>query len=45
VLRKQISIYATICEQLVEMHRVLTEHQDTIAGRPAQLRAKPIATL
>ncbi|PWZ10578.1 WUSCHEL-related homeobox 8 [Zea mays] len=32
VLRKQISIYATICEQLVEMHRVLTEHQDTIAG-------------
>uniref|UniRef100_A0A804PBX5 RRM domain-containing protein n=1 Tax=Zea mays TaxID=4577 RepID=A0A804PBX5_MAIZE len=33
VLRKQISIYATICEQLVEMHRILTEHQDTIAGR------------
>lgn len=32
VLRKQISIYATICEQLVEMHRALTEHQDTIAG-------------
>jgi hypothetical protein len=45
VLRKQISIYATICEQLVEMHRVLTEHQDTIAGRSAQLHAKPIATL
>jgi hypothetical protein len=33
VLRKQISIYATICEQLVEMHRALTEHQDPIAGR------------
>lgn len=32
VLRKQISIYATICEQLVEMHRALTEHQDSIAG-------------
>ncbi|CAL4946834.1 unnamed protein product [Urochloa decumbens] len=32
VLRKQISIYATICEQLVEMHRTLTEHQDSIAG-------------
>uniref|UniRef100_A0A804M065 Uncharacterized protein n=2 Tax=Zea mays TaxID=4577 RepID=A0A804M065_MAIZE len=31
VLRKQISIYATICEQLVEMHRILTEHEDTIA--------------
>jgi hypothetical protein len=45
VLRKQISIYATICEQLVEMHRALTEHQDTIAGRSPQLRAKPIATL
>jgi hypothetical protein len=45
VLRKQISIYATICEQLVEMHRILTEHQDTIAGWSAQLRAKPIGTL
>jgi hypothetical protein len=45
VLRKQISIYATICEQLVDMHRTLTEHQDTIAGQSAQLRAKPIATL
>jgi hypothetical protein len=32
VLRKQISIYATICEQLVEMHRALTAHQDSIAG-------------
>lgn len=32
VLRKQISIYAIICEQLVEMHRALTAHQDSIAG-------------
>ncbi|GJN19860.1 hypothetical protein PR202_gb07173 [Eleusine coracana subsp. coracana] len=32
VLRKQISIYATICEQLVEMHRALTDHQDCISG-------------
>nr|XP_040259402.1 uncharacterized protein LOC109748470 isoform X5 [Aegilops tauschii subsp. strangulata] len=32
VLRKQISIYATICEQLVEMHCALTAHQDSIAG-------------
>ncbi|KAM3347192.1 hypothetical protein ACQJBY_021263 [Aegilops geniculata] len=31
VLRKQISIYATICEQLVEMHHALTAHQDSIA--------------
>jgi hypothetical protein len=45
VLRKQISIYATICEQLVEMHRILTEHEGTIAGRSTQLRAKPIGTL
>ncbi len=33
VLRKQISIYATICEQLVEMHRALTAQQDSIAGQ------------
>nr|AHZ90134.1 WOX13 [Stipa purpurea] len=32
VLQKQISIYATICEQLVEMHHALTAHQDSIAG-------------
>ena len=32
VLRKQISIYAIICEQLIEMHRALTTHQDSIAG-------------
>lgn len=46
VLRKQISIYATICEQLVEMHRALTDHQDTIAGRSigAVAGLKPIAT-
>lgn len=32
VLRKQISVYATICEQLVEMHRAITARQDSIAG-------------
>ncbi|KAK1643134.1 hypothetical protein QYE76_060939 [Lolium multiflorum] len=32
VLRKQISIYATICEQLLEMHHALTTHQGSIAG-------------
>ncbi|CAA7391242.1 unnamed protein product [Spirodela intermedia] len=31
VLRKQISVYATICEQLVEMHRAITARQDSIA--------------
>jgi hypothetical protein len=40
VLRKQISIYATICEQLVEMHRALTAHQDSIAGMLA-MRTRP----
>jgi hypothetical protein len=28
MLRKQISVYATICEQLVEMHKALSAHQD-----------------
>ncbi|XP_023539556.1 WUSCHEL-related homeobox 13-like [Cucurbita pepo subsp. pepo] len=27
-LRKQIAVYATICEQLVEMHKTLTARQD-----------------
>lgn len=30
-LRKQIAIYATICERLVEMHKTLTAQQD-LAG-------------
>lgn len=31
ILRKQISVYATICEQLVEMHKAITCHEE-IAG-------------
>ncbi|KAK4762756.1 hypothetical protein SAY86_008524 [Trapa natans] len=31
ILRKQIAIYASICDQLVEMHRTLTAQQD-LAG-------------
>lgn len=31
LLRKQISVYATICEQLVEMHKSITAQQD-LAG-------------
>lgn len=27
-LRKQIAVYATICEQLVEMHKTLSAQQD-----------------
>ncbi|XP_020676225.2 WUSCHEL-related homeobox 8-like [Dendrobium catenatum] len=32
VLRRQISIYATICEQLVVMHRTFTSQQEALAG-------------
>nr|QEU57414.1 WUSCHEL-related homeobox 13a [Panax ginseng]QLJ82601.1 wuschel-related homeobox 13a [Panax ginseng] len=32
LLRKQISVYATICEQLVEMHKVITAQQDIVGG-------------
>ena len=31
LLRRQISVYATICEQLVEMHKAVTAQQD-LAG-------------
>lgn len=31
-LRKQIAVYATICEQLVEMHKSLSAHQDLAAA-------------
>ncbi|XP_047312479.1 WUSCHEL-related homeobox 8-like isoform X1 [Impatiens glandulifera] len=31
-LRKQIAAYATICEQLVQMHKSLTSHSDLPAG-------------
>lgn len=30
LLRKQISVYATICEQLVEMHKAITAQQDIV---------------
>ncbi|KAI4317040.1 hypothetical protein L6164_024951 [Bauhinia variegata] len=32
VLRQQISVYATICEQLVEMHKAITAQQDLAVG-------------
>nr|URQ09587.2 WUSCHEL-related homeobox 8-like protein [Hemerocallis middendorffii] len=31
VLRRQISVYATLCEQLVEMHKAFTAHNDSVA--------------
>ncbi|XP_038722367.1 WUSCHEL-related homeobox 13-like isoform X1 [Tripterygium wilfordii] len=36
-LRKQIAFYATICEQLVEMHKTLTAQQDLAGGRLGNL--------
>ena len=36
VLRKQIAVYATICEQLVDLHKSLTSHHD-LAGFLAAL--------
>ena len=32
VLRQQISAYATICEQLVELHKTLTAQHDSLSG-------------
>ncbi|XP_073105864.1 WUSCHEL-related homeobox 8 isoform X2 [Elaeis guineensis] len=45
VLRRQISVYATICEQLVEMHKAVTAHQDSLAGmRLGRLYCDPLMT-
>ncbi|KFK30192.1 hypothetical protein AALP_AA7G230000 [Arabis alpina] len=41
-LRKQIAIYATICERLVEMHKTLTAQQDLAGGRLGGLYADPL---
>ncbi|XP_008812362.1 WUSCHEL-related homeobox 8-like [Phoenix dactylifera] len=45
VLRRQISVYATICEQLVEMHKAVTAQQDSLAGmRLGRLYCDPLMT-
>ncbi|XP_010935303.1 WUSCHEL-related homeobox 8 [Elaeis guineensis] len=45
VLRRQISVYATICEQLVEMHKAVTAQQDSLAGmRLGSLYCDPLMT-
>ncbi|GKV30204.1 hypothetical protein SLEP1_g39046 [Rubroshorea leprosula] len=41
-LRKQIAVYATICEQLVEMHKNLTTQQDLTGGRLGNLYCDPL---
>ncbi|KAG6475732.1 hypothetical protein ZIOFF_064961 [Zingiber officinale] len=33
ILRRQIAAYATICEQLVEMHKAVTARRDSLAGQ------------
>lgn len=45
-LRKQIAVYATICEQLVEMHKSLSAHQDLAAagGRLGNIYCDPLMT-
>nr|QXO37011.1 WUSCHEL-related homeobox 8 [Paphiopedilum callosum] len=32
ILRRQIAVYATICEQLVEMHKTVSAQQDSLSG-------------
>ncbi|EEF40710.1 WUSCHEL-related homeobox 13 isoform X2 [Ricinus communis] len=43
-LRKQIAVYATICEQLVEMHKTLSAQQDLAGGRLGNLYCDPLMT-
>ncbi|XP_021908310.1 WUSCHEL-related homeobox 13 [Carica papaya] len=43
-LRKQIAMYASICEQLVEMHKNLTAQQDLAGGRLGNLYCDPLMT-
>ncbi|KAK1324903.1 WUSCHEL-related homeobox 8 [Acorus calamus] len=45
VLRHQIAAYATICEQLVEMHKSFMAQQDSLAGtRLGNLYCDPLMT-
>ncbi|KAF9603721.1 hypothetical protein IFM89_037484 [Coptis chinensis] len=44
LLRKQISIYATICEQLVEMHKSITSQQDFAGMRLGNVYYDPLTT-
>nr|KYP64866.1 WUSCHEL-related homeobox 8 [Cajanus cajan] len=42
LLRQQISVYATICEQLVEMHKAVTTQQDLAGLRLGNLYCDPM---
>ncbi|KAJ4963258.1 hypothetical protein NE237_023197 [Protea cynaroides] len=42
LLRRQISVYATICEQLVEMHKAITSQQDLTGMRLGNIYCDPL---
>ncbi|KAL8143430.1 hypothetical protein V2J09_016462 [Rumex salicifolius] len=44
VLRTQIAVYASICEQLVEMHKAITAQQDLAGVRLGNLYYDPLVT-
>lgn len=44
LLRRQISAYATICEQLVEMHKAITAQQD-LAGSSLSLSLEQLNSI
>ncbi|KAL2905980.1 WUSCHEL-related homeobox 8 [Bienertia sinuspersici] len=44
ILRTQIAVYATICEQLVEMHKAITAQQDLAGVRLGNLYCDPMVT-
>lgn len=44
ILRKQISVYSTICEQLVEMHKSLTAQHDLAGVRLGNIYCDPFMT-
>ncbi|XP_010680605.2 WUSCHEL-related homeobox 8 [Beta vulgaris subsp. vulgaris] len=44
ILRTQIAVYATICEQLVEMHKAVTAQQDLAGVRLGNFYCDPLIT-
>lgn len=44
ILRTQIAVYASICEQLVEMHKSVTAQQDLAGVRLGNLYCDPLMT-
>ncbi|KAL1343244.1 WUSCHEL-related homeobox 13 isoform X1 [Arachis duranensis] len=43
-LRKQIAVYATLCDQLVEMHRTLSTHHDLAGVRVGNIYCDSLMT-